>query len=340
MKKICMKMLFKAIWTAIISQSIFLVFVVLLVAFANGSAAGGSFVYSGGVFTQIQYPATWSTSDATGAYGINNNGQIVGSYDLGMCEGICGFLDDGGSFSSFKYPGAAQTLPWDINNNGQIVGWYTGSNGVLHGFLYDAGTFSSFNYPGVVGTCSFPCGITPGTRINGINDSGQIVGTFVDYANGTPDTHAFLYASGSFSSLNYPGAQETFAYGINDSGQVVGWYEDGTGREHAFLYSSGTFTSFNYPGATTYAYGLNDMGDIVGSFQDATGVQHGFIYSSGTFSSVNYPRAIYTYLYGINDMGQIVGNRSGDVPEPSSILLVVTGLASIVGTGFHKLRCR
>jgi hypothetical protein len=110
----------------------------------------------------------------------------------------------------------------------------------------------------------------------------------------------------TYSSLDYPGASQTFASGINDSGQVVGIYEDATGW-HGFLLSGGSYSSLDYPGASyTSAYGINDAGQVVGEYGDATG-WHGFLLSGGSYSSLDYPGASYSITLGINDAGQVVG---------------------------------
>jgi hypothetical protein len=69
------------------------------------------------------------------------------------------------------------------------------------------------------------------TQTLGINDSGQIVGRFVD-ATGA---HGFVDTGGSFTTIDVPGALSTQgAFGINDNGQIVGWWFDATG-DHGFL---------------------------------------------------------------------------------------------------------
>jgi hypothetical protein len=51
--------------------------------------------------------------------------------------------------------------------------------------------------------------------------------------------HGFLYYSDTNSfnpnPINYPGAPATAATGMNDFGQVVGFYPDATGNIHAFV---------------------------------------------------------------------------------------------------------
>src|SRR5262244_953830 len=85
----------------------------------------------------------------------------------------------------------------------------------------------------------------------------------------------------TFISIDVPftGASNTRANGINDRGDIVGRYEDGTGV-HGFLLSQGTFSVISVPGAPADeegpARGINARGDIVGHFFDSNG-EHGFL---------------------------------------------------------------
>ena len=77
---------------------------------------------------------------------------------------------------------------------------------------------------------------------------------------------SFTYITG----IGAPGADTTYASGINDSGQITGYLYDSAG--HAFVDSNGAFTDINVQGASfTYAYGINDSGQITGYYYDSTG---------------------------------------------------------------------
>lgn len=76
----------------------------------------------------------------------------------------------------------------------------------------------------------------------------------------------FLYVNGRFSPINVPNSFYTAALGINDSGQIVGYYTDKTGL-HGFLYTGGTFLTIDVPGAlSTRARAINNQGQIIGTF--------------------------------------------------------------------------
>jgi probable HAF family extracellular repeat protein len=72
----------------------------------------------------------------------------------------------------------------------------------------------------------------------------------------------------------------TYAEGINNSGEVVGFYVDSGGIDHAFLYNHNSAThwiTLDDPNASqnfdvgTYAEGINNSGEIVGYYVDSGG---------------------------------------------------------------------
>ena len=138
-------------------------------------------------------------------------------------------------------------------------------------------------------------------------------------------TVAFLGASSpvyaqsgwTFTTIDDPaattGAGGTFAQGINDPGQVVGYFYDSTGI-HGFSKTGSSFTTLNYPDAplTTFAEGINNKGDVVGRYNpDVAGTvvnkAGGFLYSGGVYTAINDPSATDTLVQGINNKDQIVG---------------------------------
>jgi uncharacterized membrane protein len=101
-----------------------------------------------------------------------------------------------------------------------------------------------------------------------INGSGQVVGTYFTPAF-TPAVHGFLDNNGVFSTVDVPGANNTYSYGINNSGEIVGFEQIGS-QQIGYLDTNGIFTVFDVPGGTnTVANGINDVGEIVGTFTPA-----------------------------------------------------------------------
>jgi hypothetical protein len=128
-----------------------------------------------GPFQILDYPD--ATASAT--LGVNFLGnQIVGGF--GTQNGFSfehGFLYQDGEFSQIDFTGgaptsvfgiSATTVAFGINDNQEIVGTYS-SGGVTNGFSLVSGTFTTRNVPGALQT----------NPVN-LNDSGQVVGWYVD----------------------------------------------------------------------------------------------------------------------------------------------------------------
>ncbi|HEY7095985.1 MAG TPA: hypothetical protein VH437_04625 [Terriglobales bacterium] len=122
------------------------------------------------------------------------------------------------------------------------------------------------------------------------------------------------YGGATWTTIDVPGSTHTAAYKINNSGQVVGFYQDSTYASHGFLYSNGTFTTIDFPRAgSTYALGINDSGIIVGMYGFKRQSTHGFIYDGTTFTTIDVPGGIDTTAYDINNSGDIVGTYEDGV---------------------------
>jgi hypothetical protein len=112
----------------------------------------------------------------------------------------------------------------------------------------------------------------------------------------------------TYMSIDYPGASETGAKGINSAGVIVGYYNN-LGL-HGFVKSGNVFTSIDYPGSTaTLIFGINDAMQMVGVYQMGS-VFHGFEDDAGVFTSFDFPGATDTRTNAINDGGTVVGNYS------------------------------
>src|SRR5260370_673630 len=96
-----------------------------------------------------------------------------------------------------------------------------------------------------------------------------------------------------FTSFGVPRARPTYAFGMNDGGQVVGSYNfGGSSPSHAFLLSDGQYTTIDVPGAPwTDAFAINNAGQIVGGYYDSGDKRHGFLLSDGEYTTIDVPGA-------------------------------------------------
>ncbi len=124
------------------------------------------------------------------------------------------------------------------------------------------------------------------------------------------DQHAFLYSEGSIQDIGTLEGTWSYAYGVNNSGQVVGYSETASGMPHAFLYSAGNMQDLGTFAGGTYslAYGINNLGQVVGYSETAPSVPHAFLYSAGNMQDLGtLPGGVASQAYGINNLGQVVG---------------------------------
>jgi len=142
----------------------------------------------------------------------------------------------------------------------------------------------------------------------GINNLGDLVGT-ANFSDGTQP--AFLNVDELATTFAVPGATATFAYQVNDSNQIIGYYIDSTGLKHGYTRDSAGV--LRYPidvlGATeTLLLGNNDVNWGVGRYTDTLGVTHGLFYvTPDDILTYDYPGATYTSLNGINKNGWVCG---------------------------------
>jgi len=249
--------------------------------------------------------ATVSQIDApnatyTDATGINNRGDIVGSF--GDAQGrLHGYVLQNGTFTTLDFPaqGVNSTVAKGINDRGAVAGFYVINGESIHGFVWNRGEFAQIDAP----DASI-------TYLHGINNGGQVVG------HSRRDIFAlargFVWANGSFTFMDLPGVlivgrgNETMA--INDSGQVVGTVQRG-GVDHGFLFGGREVTQIDVSGSiASRATGINNGGQIVGSFRDASQIERGFLRNKdGSITVIEAPLVSSIAAVGINDRAEIVG---------------------------------
>jgi hypothetical protein len=108
----------------------------------------------------------------TTAIGINDPGQVVGTYVDEKSDNRHGFLLSQGTYTTLDVPNAVLTVAQGINNAGVIVGLYVDTSGNQHGFVLSKGVYSTVDVP--------PKTFGTGTAVFSINAQGEIVGSYDD----------------------------------------------------------------------------------------------------------------------------------------------------------------
>lgn len=124
------------------------------------------------------------------------------------------------------------------------------------------------------------------------NNRRQLVGSFLD-AN--VNRNGFLFSSGSFQTINVPGAMSTIPFGLNDNDTIVGEYEDSQFVGHGYIQRGSQITTIDFPGVPlTLLLQMNSAGLIVGEYTDASGITHSFLTefpANGTSNSASEQHA-------------------------------------------------
>lgn len=197
-------------------------------------------------------------------------------------------------------PGSLSTTATGINNLNQIVGWYITLNSSGTGFEESGGTFMNLNINVPAGSYSQPLAI---------NDTGSIVGVF----GGSSGPEGFLLNGARYSAITGPaGSIQSEATGIDNGGDIAGWYINASSVTQGFLLngSTGTYSTIAVPGATaTEITGINSAGGLVAGIADLSTGESGFLYDYGSSSpqyfSFNLPVALSINSMSINDLGDI-----------------------------------
>ena len=124
--------------------------------------------------------------------------------------------------------------------------------------MYEGGVYTNLSVFGALYTAAY-----------GINNSGQIVGSFSGAYPNNSGPLGFLYQEGEFVIIDFPASGGTSAYGINNLGEIVGSFSWGLPTPPAVLFTyttnNGTITitgcieSIGYVGAVTIPATINGL---------------------------------------------------------------------------------
>jgi hypothetical protein len=206
------------------------------------------------------------------------------------------------TWTTFNLPSPwIRTMPGGINRYATVVGSTYDPGQNTEGFIhYPDGSFKLYKAPN-----------SGGTEFSRRNAQGVSVGTYWDTTS-AHHKHGIVVYKSSSANVNYPGATDTYATGIDKWGSIVGFYLDASKQYQGYELKNGKYTRIHYPGSlSTMAGSINDNGVIVGSYTNASsGYSHGFILKNGVYKTLDDPKGVGggTYLNDINASGVMVGN--------------------------------
>lgn len=242
-----------------------------------------------------EHPSHYKYSSAID---INDSGQIVGDSSKSSASGSFITGPNGVGMTDL---GTSSFDNLSINNSGQVAGTFysggsphafiTGSNGVG---ITDLGTFGGSQ-----------------SAATGINDSGQVVGTWHSLIGGNSVSHGFITGPNGVGMTDV-GANYTYPSDINDSGQVVGTFYS-HGYLHAFITGPNGIGMTNLDtlgGNESSANSINASGQVVGySFIAGETFYHAFITGSNGvgITDLGTLGGNWSSASDINDFGEVVG---------------------------------
>lgn len=251
---------------------------------------------------------TYETIDVPGAlltsaYGINDVGDVVGTFRHPQLPNQFSFNDAfllrQGRFTLIESPHAPGEKPdtaesaYDVNDAGVVVGAVRPGRGILQAFRHEGGLFELIASP------DFEV-----SEARGITNAGTMTGNLFEPR--TNAREAWFLRERTFARFAVPGATTTRVYGINNAEEVVGEYIDAQGATHSFFSRGALIETISRAGETLHTYGINDRGDIVGTADTGEG-ERGFVLRGDKYIRIHFPEAILTRAYGINSRGEVVG---------------------------------
>jgi len=260
-----------------------------------------------------------------------------------------------GGYQEIAIPGAVQWSGNGVNNSGAIVGGYVDTKGVTHGFLVSGGTVTTLDYGhgfpgtnlvginsnGVIVGCAFnvagicaqgvlykagqftAVGPTGSIWASGINDSEEMVGTYVDKSG---VLHGWRGTVGNYTTLDVftskfncgGNACPTALTGINNKGWITAFTFGANNHNDAFL-NTGKWKKIDVKKNQTIPYQINNNGDVALTWCDASvgnnycwtnaASRHGALYQFSTkkFTTFDVTGGLGTSGSGINDTLELTG---------------------------------
>lgn len=242
----------------------------------------------------------------SGAYAINNKGEVVGwerNVTTGKDEP---FVFRSGQKIKIGTLGGSTAVAYDLNNYGDVVGWsHTSGDAGYHAFIYRNGVMTDLGTLGGVQA-----------QAHRINDAGQIAGQ-VRSADGTEQV--FLYSAGYLTFPEGLKGRQIRTIRMNNKGQLaleIDVFNPAGFPTEPFLYSAGTVTALGRVGSNwTFIGGIDDQGIVAGySGNYGFGPKNFGLYNANTLTAIGAIQGnAFEYIVGMNNKGQIIGYLTDDL---------------------------
>jgi hypothetical protein len=177
------------------------------------------FYLQNGTYHKVVFPGSSSSNELLG---INNAGLAVGEFANGLDMHAYRLNINTHRFARINIRNSANVIATGINAGGAVVGFFTNAVGKTVGFLRrPSGQVVTLAKRGADLTEAF-----------GINKDGLVVGAY----SVAGSTFGFTWTAGHFRTINDPdGFGSTVVQGVNNAGDLVGFYTDSHGNTNGML---------------------------------------------------------------------------------------------------------
>lgn len=195
---------------------------------ANEMNDNFGFYWLNGRFHTVNFPTrNNSTPPVNQLLGVNNHDLAVGFYNdaKGNSHGYT-FSIFGHRFRTVTVKGATSVTATAINNRNDVAGFFTNAAGTTESFLRTGlGRTYKLAFPGA-----------SMTQALGVNDFHAVVGVYTVGTGDNAVTHGFIWTPlRGFRTVDDPqGIGTTTINGVNNAGDIVGFYADAAGNTHGF----------------------------------------------------------------------------------------------------------
>lgn len=276
--------------------------------------SGGQMVALGGALGAGYFWQPTALSDPTGPRGDVFVAGNIAAVQTGrpatqaFVQHVSSLMNQVSPAQTFFIPGTDYLDVVGINSSGLFAGTYGGAIGSRAFAGRTDGTLVTMDPPRAHPTSAYA-----------INKLGQVIGSARPGAGNIPPYHAAIWdgSTGAYQDLGTLGGEESWAWGLNDEGTVVGKSNlAGDHYDHAFIYRNGVMTRIaaeaEYHGQSS-ALAINMKGQTLGVYANGVaGGNNAFLHTDAggavALVGVGYiPDGNYSSTSAaINDSGQIL----------------------------------